>query len=107
MSEIDDIKKNLSNILNTKKGFGSFLKNFGIGDYNAFRSHDKVVETIIDEIKENIEKYESRVQLIGIEEVHTESPFRIRFELKCMITRLSKPIFLIFDSIIDEMVIED
>ncbi len=103
---IQEILRNLTNILNTKKGFGTFLKDLGIGDYNAYRSREAIVNTIIIEIKKNIELYEPRVKLVDIHEVTAQDSFRIRFELQCEIVMNTKPIFLIFDSIFNDLTVE-
>ena len=103
---VQEIVTNLSNVLNTKKGFGSFVKEMGIGDYNAYRSRDRIVETIIQEIKENIELYEPRVRLLDIKEVQIDTSFRIRFELSCVIVNHSQPLYLIFDSLPNSVSIE-
>ena len=104
--KIQEIIRNLSCVLNTKKGFGSYLKEMGIGDYNAYRSRTKIVETILREIKENINLYEPRVKLIDIREVGTENSFRLRFELKCEMIDHSQPIFLVFDSLRNSIMVE-
>src|SRR5687767_392251 len=97
--KITDIMRNLENVLNTKKGTGSLVKEFGIGDYNAYKARNKIVETIILEIKENITLYEPRVKLIHIQEAEAQNPFRLRFELKCAVLDYTRPIYIIFDSL--------
>lgn len=103
---IQDIMKNLRCILNTKKDYGSMLPSLGIGDYNAHHSRSLIIDTIIKEIQENIRLYEPRVHLIEIKEVSSQASFRIRFELKCEIVDYSKPLFLIFDSVHDHVMVE-
>lgn len=101
------ILDNLNNVLNTKKGFGSFVKELGIGDWNEYKSRDKIVETIIEEIKENVRRFEPRVILTEIEEVESGSPSRVRFEVKCKFAEGSKPIYIILNSSENRISVED
>lgn len=103
---IDAIITNLRNILNIKKEFGALIKQLGVGDYNAHSSRDRIVERIIEEIQENIELYEPRVKLMDIKEVEGDNMFRVRFELQCVIIEDSRPIYIIFDSVYNHMMVE-
>jgi type VI secretion system lysozyme-like protein len=107
-SALHDIVDNLNNVLNTRKGFGSFVKNFGIGDWNAYKSRGKIVETIMAEIKENIANYEPRVRLDHIEEVAADSPFRLRFQVKCVYGEdAERPIYIVLDSLYNRVFVEE
>jgi predicted component of type VI protein secretion system len=105
--EIEAILINLKNILNVKKGFGSFLRELGVGDYNAYRSHKATVHTIIEEITQNIALFEPRVQMVSIREIQADSSFRLRFELTCTIVDNPQPIYLIFDSVNHHFAVEN
>lgn len=105
--ELQAIVDNLNHVLNTRKSFGSFLPTFGIGDYNAYKSRHKIVETIIEEIKENIRLYEPRVKLEHIAEVDSDSPFRLRFQVKCVFLDGAKPIYIVLDSLYNRVFVED
>lgn len=107
LAKFAPIIDNLNHILNTKKGFGSYLADFGIGDYNAYRSRDKIIETIIAEIKENIAKHEPRVRLEEIKEVESDTAFRIRFEMRCVFLDSAKPIYVVIDSLYNRVTIEE
>lgn len=104
--EIESILINLKNILNVKKEFGSFLKDLGIGDYHIYRSHKATVNRIIEEIKENISVYEPRVKLVKIREMQSNTSFRLRFEMECVIVDDAHPIYLIFDSVNHHFAVE-
>jgi type VI secretion system protein len=103
---IEAVVENLNNILNTKKGYGSFVREMGIGDWNEYRSRDKIIGTIIEEIKENVRLFEPRVSLNEIEEVDSGSPFRIRFEVQCVFNEGARPIFIVLDSQQDRVSVE-
>lgn len=105
-SRIQSIIDNLNNMLNTKKEFGSWLRDYGIGDFNAYKSHEKVVETIIAEIRQSIRRYEPRVQVELIREIEADSPFRLRLEVKCAFLEFEKPVYIVIDSIYNKVYVE-
>ncbi len=106
-SGLASVIANLNNILNTKKGFGSYVREFGIGDYNAHRARPKIVESIIREFTENIRLFEPRVKLDKIREVESDTPFRIRFEVKCLFLDAAKPLYIIIDSLRNDVMVEE
>lgn len=106
-SEIEAMVANLNQVLNTKKGFGYWLPGFGIGDYNEYRGRSRIVQTLIDEIKENIQRFEPRVHVDAISEVDAESPFRLRFEVSGVFVNESKPFNIVVDSLRHDVTIEE
>jgi predicted component of type VI protein secretion system len=105
-TELTSVIANLNHMLNTKKGFGSWLPKYGIGDYNEFRAREKIVATLIQEIQENVSTYEPRVKINNIAEVPSDSPFRLRFQMKAVFLEDTKPIFIIVDSLRSSVTIE-
>lgn len=105
--ELHAIIANLNRVLNTKKGFGSYVKEFGVGDWNAWKARKAIIETLMDEIKENIKLFEPRVQLDEIEEVKADTPFRIRFQVKCVFLTNTRPVYIILDSLENKVFVED
>lgn len=98
-SEAEDIVNNLNNILNTKRGFGSFLPEFGIRDLNEFGSKGHIAATIIDEVVENITNYEHRVEVVAMNTINDPNPFRIAFSIECVIKNNRQTLRMVFDSI--------
>ncbi len=105
-SEINSVIANLNYVLNTKKGFGFWREGYGIGDYNEYKARNKIVKTLIEEIRENIAIYEPRVRLDDISEVASDSPFRLRFQMKGTFLDDSRPVFLIVDALRSVVTIE-
>jgi type VI secretion system protein len=105
-TELHSVVANLNHILNTKKGFGSFLDKFGIGDYNEFRARDKIVATLLQEIQENVALYEPRVKIEKIAEIPSDSPFRLRFQLRAVFLDDTKPLYIILDSLKNAVTVE-
>jgi type VI secretion system protein len=105
--ELVSIIDNLNNILNTKREYGSFLADFGIRDLNEYTSQDHIATAIIDEVKENIEKYEPRVEIINISRSEDRNPFHIAFNIECEVRKNAQSLHMIFDSVFNSVQIED
>ncbi len=105
--ELVSIIDNLNNILNTKREYGSFLADFGIRDLNEYTSQDHIATAIIDEVKENIEKYEPRVEIINISRSEDRNPFHIAFNIECEVRKNAQSLHMVFDSVFNSVQIED
>ncbi|MFZ4699906.1 MAG: type VI secretion system baseplate subunit TssE [Candidatus Methylumidiphilus sp.] len=95
--EIASIVDNLNNILNTKRGWGFFLQDFGISDYNHLSSRDDIAEAIIREVGENIEHFEPRVMLVKIVELKDDALFRLSFRIDCVVRNNARSLKLFMD----------
>jgi type VI secretion system protein len=105
-TEISSVIANLNYILNTKKGFGFWREGYGLGDYNAYRARSKIVATLLDEIRQSIALFEPRVRLENIQEVPSESPFRLRFEMKGTFLDDARPVYIVVDALRSVVTIE-
>jgi type VI secretion system lysozyme-like protein len=100
--DIQDIIENLNYMLNTKKGYGSFLSDFGIRDMNEYSSRDHLAVAIMEEVKYNIEQYEPRLQLVKISTENNEDPFRISFKIECRLRDTQKALLMDFNSVYND-----
>ena len=105
-SELGSVIANLNYMLNTKKGFGFWREGYGIGDYNEYKARTKIVQALIREIRENIGTFEPRVRLDDIKEVPSDSPFRLRFQMKGTFLDDSRPVFIVVDALRNVVTIE-
>ena len=105
-TELNSVIANLNFVLNTKKGFGFWREGYGIGDYNEYRARAKIVKTLLDEIRENIALYEPRVRLDDIAEVPSDSPFRLRFQMKGTFLNDARPVYIVVDALRSVVTIE-
>jgi len=101
------IVDNLNHVLNTKKGYGSFLKGYGIRDMNQHSSYDQLAAAIMEEVKYNIEHFEPRIQLEEISLVDDSDPFRISFKIQCRIKQTAKSLVMEFDSVCKDYTVRD
>lgn len=95
---LNSIVENLNNILNTKKEFGSILSDMGIRDLNEFRSRDDILSVVMEEVRQNIEQYEPRVELVDIVAQPTDSIFVLSFKINCIVRKDARSLQLVFDT---------
>ena len=105
--DIQDIIENLNFVLNTKRGYGSFLTDFGIRDMNEYSSRDHLAVAIMDEVKYNIEQYEPRLQLVRITAENNDDPFRISFKIECRLKDTQKALLMDFNSVYNDFQIRN
>ncbi len=70
-SEMADVLNNLNVLLNARRGAGSFDECFGL-DTTAYRSHAEAAEILQRQVRENIEEYEPRLNVLSIEEEYND-----------------------------------
>jgi type VI secretion system lysozyme-like protein len=104
---LTSIVENLNNILNTKKEYGSFLTGLGIRDLNEFRSKEDITSVVIDEVKNNIEQYEPRVELLDITSQKTDSSFVLSFKIKCIVRKNAESLNMVFDTLFSKFIVKD
>lgn len=79
---VELVALNLENVLNTRKGSGSVIREFGLGDYErASTTHDAVL-ILIDEIAGLCRRYEPRLCEPTVELLGRSSYDELRFELE-------------------------
>ena len=81
----DEIFEHLCDLLNTKRGFGSYPRDLGLDSYIYLGSDRKIILQIIDDIKTCFEKYEKRIRQIEVLHVPNENRFFLSFIIKCKI----------------------
>lgn len=80
-----EILENLCDLLNTKRGYGSYPKDLGLDSYIYLGTDKKIILQMTADIKTCFKKYENRIQEIEVVPIPNESPFFISFDIKCHI----------------------
>src|SRR5215208_1745035 len=81
----DNIFEHLCDLLNTKRGFGSYPKDLGLDSYVYLGSDRKIILQITEDVKTCFEKYEKRISHIEVIPITSESRFFLSFIIKCKI----------------------
>jgi predicted component of type VI protein secretion system len=105
-AKVQGIVEHLNHMLNTRKGFGSWLKDYGIGDYTVHKARNKALEKLIEEIQETVRIYDPRVSIDSIEEVESGSSFRVKLEVRCSFLEFEKPVSIVIDSLQNKVSVE-
>ncbi len=92
----EDILENVSDLLNTKKGFGAYQEDMGLDSYFYGGSNGQIIKQMMHDIKCCLDKYEKRIQLIDIQSVPSSNRFFLSFMLKCKIKASSVSLHLSF-----------
>ena len=81
----DNIFEHLCDLLNTKKGFGSYPKDLGLDSYIYLGSDKKIILQIISDVKSCFEKYEKRISHVEVIPQTSLGKFFLSFIIKCKI----------------------
>ena len=96
LSELDDVVRNLSNVLHTRRGIGYFLRDFGLSEV-GFRTPEQMVTTLTAELRQNIRLYEPRVELIDIDEAYDDEGQRARLVVQLRLRGASEKLQIVID----------
>jgi type VI secretion system lysozyme-like protein len=102
-----DIIDNLNNILNSKRSFSCYLKDYGVNDFSHFSAREDIIEAVMKEVAESIDQYEPRVKVITMEEMNDTGPFRMSFKMNCVVHNSNKSLKMVFDSLWNNFSISD
>lgn len=81
----ESLLEHLNDLLNTKRGFGSYPTDLGLDSYVYLGSDRKIILQIMADIKHCFEKYERRIREVEVSSVPNESRFFLSFIIKCKI----------------------
>ena len=81
----EDIFEAICDLLNTKKTFGSYQRDFGLDTYVYLGSNKEITKQIIHDIKACIEKFERRITILDLQSTSSDNPFFLNFALHCKI----------------------
>jgi type VI secretion system protein len=79
--ELDAIARNLEALLNTRKGVGSVVQGYGLGDYEAHWNTPDLVRSLIAEIEAGVRRYEPRIADPRVAPAARDAHLWIRFVL--------------------------
>ncbi len=99
--DIQSIIDNLNNILKCTRDYGFFLQSFGISDYRYLSTREEIAKSIIDEVKENIVLFESRVLVNEITHVEDDSVMRLSFIIDAVLRSNGQPLKLFLNPVDD------
>jgi predicted component of type VI protein secretion system len=81
----EEILEHLCDLLNTKRGFGSYPIDLGLDSYVYLGSDRKIILQIKTDIENCFQKYEKRVNQVEVIPVPSESRFFLSFHITCKV----------------------
>ncbi len=99
---LQNIIDNLNHLLNTKKGFGCFVEEFGIRDMNEYSSREHLAAAIMEEVRSNIENFEPRLEFGSISLEESQDNFRISFRIECRLRESKKALLMEFNPVYND-----
>lgn len=57
----DSVLRNLQSVFNTRKGYGSVVESFGLGEYDAMNHTTAFIDALMVEILATVKEYEPRI----------------------------------------------
>lgn len=97
--ELTHVLRNLEAILNTKEGYGWFVKGFGLGDYAERRGTRALVETLTAEIRREVERYEPRLSEVEVKPRGQDGALWLHFDLHASFSHRPLALRLLFDTV--------
>jgi len=97
--EMQSIVANINNMLNTTRGYGFFLQDFGLSDYRYLSTRDDIALAIIKEITELLAVYEPRVVLRRVEDVKDHKLSRLSFQIDFVLREQPHSLKLFLDPV--------
>lgn len=93
---LSSVIRNLEYLLNSRPGYGSPLRDFGIGNYLSQQSRKAAQIAILRELREVIDTYEPRLRVRTIVATGRDAELRLNIELTgLLLTKTgSQPCFL-------------
>jgi len=102
-----DIIDNINNILNSKRDFSCYLKNYGVNDFSHYTSRNDIINAVMKEVEESILHHEPRVKVITMEQIPESEPFRMCFRMECTVHNSNHSLKMVFDSLWNNFSIND
>jgi type VI secretion system lysozyme-like protein len=96
---LESVISNLNHILNSKRDYSYFLKDFGVRDLNYYSSRAAIAEAVVSEVCQSINRYEPRVELNGVTLVNDKNPMHLSFKIDCKVKSQSEYLRLVFDTV--------
>src|SRR5688500_9446297 len=94
--ELEDIMQNLRWIFSTRRGAGYFLDDFGVSDI-GFRTPEEVIVALSSALRENIRRYEPRVELIDVDEDWDDAGKRSKLTVRLRLRERAEKLEIVVD----------
>jgi type VI secretion system lysozyme-like protein len=103
-AELERILRNLENVLNSRREYGSpLLPELGIRPLSGHSASPAMAAAVMQDVRECIERYEPRLRLDEIAPADAGSPLRMAFILKCTVLTDPHELQISFDTVLNHV----
>ena len=92
--EVSDILRNLSAMLSARRGSSSFHPSYGLAP-TGYRSQQGIVIELGEQIRENVEAFERRLDVLSSEEVYDETTDQPAILVTCCVRRSQLRLYIL------------
>ena len=101
------VVRDLTALLNTKEGYGSFLRGFGMGGYTGKSGNRDLMAALIAEIKDEIVAHEPRISEVELVPRGRDAELWMNFDLRGVIAGERRTLRIRFDTATGQVRIEE
>lgn len=104
--ELGRVIRNLEAVLNTQSGYGYFVREFGLGEYTEKRGSRALVDSLTEEIQQEIERHEPRLRDVEVTLRAQDGSLWLHFALTATLAGKPLELRLFFDTVSGRIQIE-
>ena len=104
--ELEHVISNVSAVLNTKQGFGSLVRSLGIGDYLERPGSRDAIQTLRNEIEQEIRKFEPRLTEMELLLLGRTADLHMAFDLTGRVAGKRVKLRILFNTMFGNVLIE-
>jgi type VI secretion system protein len=103
---LGNVMRNIQAVLNTKEGFGSFRRDFGLGDYTAKYGARDLLKTLTEEMQAEIVLHEPRISGAKLELLGKDNGLMLHFQLTGVVNEEPCELRLRFHTVSGNVLVE-
>ena len=103
---LEPVLRNVAAVLNTKEGYGSFIRGFGLGGYLDKSATSELMEALTGEIHRGLVEHEPRLTEVEVKPRARDSGLWLHFDVLCRFEGERCRLRLRFDTITSQVLVE-
>lgn len=104
--ELEHVIANISSVLNTKQGFGSIVRDLGIGEYHGRPGSRDAIATLREEVETEIAKFEPRLTELEVEMLGKTQDLQMAFDVSGKVAGKRCQLRIFFNTVFGNFVVE-
>lgn len=105
--ELEQVRRNLESVLNTKEGYGYFVEGFGLGRYTEKFGTQDLMKTLTGEMLHSVERHEPRLKDADLELRGRDSGLWLHFVLTGTLNAAPCTLRILFHTVSGQVRVEE